>query len=170
MKLFKQKKGIALLAAVAVVAIAAFGAYAYFTSTGTGTGDATVGTSTAWDVNETLQAGGPLYPNPTIGTGDIQTNTYTVKNNSNGQQFLTQVDILIANANGSPWIAVPGCSAADFSVGGEAVGVTHTDATQSGNLASGQTVTSTVTVQMIDDNTNQDACKLAVPPLYYSAS
>ncbi len=169
-KFLTSKKGIVLLATSVAAVVAAMGAYAYFTSTGTGTGSATVGTSTPWAVTETAQAGGPLYPNPTIGVGDIQTNTYTVKNNSNGQQFLTNVTIKVANADGSAWTAVPGCSASDFSVGGSPVGTTHTDASQSGNLASGQTVTSTVTVQMIDNNANQDGCKLATPPLYYSAS
>jgi len=179
MKLFKQKKGIALLAAVAVVAIAAFGAYAYFTSTGTGTGDATVGTSTAWVVGQTAAdtgTVGPLYPDPIVGTGTIQTNAYHVENPSTGQQFLAQVDISIATSIGGVWSvqaipSKPACTAADFSVGGELVGVTHTDILLSQNFAAGfDDTTGTVTVQMIDNGLNQDNCKLATPPLYFSAS
>jgi len=174
-KFITSKKGLVLLATMIAVVASAVGAYAFFTSTGTGTGSATVGTSTAWAVAETAQAGGPLYPNPTIGTGDIQTNTYTVTNPSNGQQSLNSVDIKVALANGGAWsvqpnLAKPPCNASDFSVGGAAVGATHNDASQAGNKASGQVSTSSVTVQMIDNGLNQDNCKGATPPLYYSAS
>jgi hypothetical protein len=181
MKFIKSKKGLALLATLVVAAAAAFGAYAYFTSTGSGTGSATVGTSTAWTVAQTSAdnlAVGPLYPNPTVGTGTIQTNSYHVANPSTGQQSLAKVDISIALADGSPWSVdadgvgpLAACTKADFSVGGELVGVTHTDTSLAGNFAAAQDkTTGTVTIQMIDNSANQNSCKLATPPLYFSAS
>lgn len=46
MKFIKSKKGLALLATLAVAIVASVGAYAYFTSAGTGSGTAAVGTNT----------------------------------------------------------------------------------------------------------------------------
>src|SRR4051794_5973987 len=46
MKFIKTKKGLALLATVAVVAIAAVGAYAYFTASGAGSGTVNAGSNT----------------------------------------------------------------------------------------------------------------------------
>src|SRR3954449_12754269 len=46
MKFIKTKKGLALLATVAVVAIAAVGAYAYFTASGSGSGTVNAGANT----------------------------------------------------------------------------------------------------------------------------
>lgn len=175
MKRFTTRKGIVVLGAVAVAAVAAAGAYAWFSSTGTGTGSATVGTSTAWTVGQTATSGGLLYPNATIGTGDIQTKTYHVKNTSTGNQKLTQVSISVANSDGSAWSATsaghPNCTAADFSVGGEAVGVAHVDTGLAGTFTPNQDkTTGSVTVQMIDNTADQDACKSVTPPLYFAAS
>ena len=175
-----HKKGLVAFAAVLIVAMAAIGGYAYFTSTGSGTGSATVGTSTAWTVGQTaadVTAAGPLYPDQAIGTGTIQTNDYHVLNPSTGQQSLNQVVISIATFPGGgvwsiqPNPSKPACTAADFSVGGQPVGSAWTDTSLAGNKAAGfDTTTGTVTVQMIDNGLNQDNCKNAVPPLYFSAS
>src|SRR5690348_6745347 len=139
MKLIKSKKGIALLAALAVAVVAAVGAYAYFSSTGTGTGSATVGSSTAFVVTETAQSGGPLYPDPSIGGANVQTNTYTVNNPSAGRQNLNQVVIKVATSTGGVWsaqanLSKPACTASDFSVGGQPVGSAKTDTSQAGDL------------------------------------
>jgi len=168
----KKRTLILLAAAVAAIGIAV-GAYAYFTSTGTGTGSATVGTDSAWTVGQTAAdtlAVGPLYPDTAVGTGTIQTNSYHVKNNSTGNQALAQVDISIANADGSAWSS-GACTKDDFSVGGEADGVTHTDTSLAGTFTGGQDkTTGTVTVQMIDNNANQNDCRGLTVPLYFSAS
>ncbi len=190
----KSKKGIALLATLVVAAAAAIGAYAYFSSSGTGTGSATVGSSTAFVVTETMQSGGPLYPDPSIGGANIQTNTYTVHNPSAGNQQLNQVVISILNGDTTAWVLCHGetpststvdgsgnctngdfvgehaCTKADFSVGGQTAGSSYTDTSQAGDLTAGQTVTSSVTVEMIDNLAAQDNCQGAAVPLYYSAS
>jgi hypothetical protein len=171
----KSKKGVSALIATLVVAIAAVGAYAYFTSTCTGTGSATVGTSTDWVVGQTATAGPALLPDAAIGTGNIQTKTYTINNPSAGQQNLAKVEVSVAMADGSPWSSQtngskPACTKADFSVGGAAVGSTYTDMDSIGDFATLETRTDSVTVQMIDNGLNQDNCKNATPPLYFSAS
>ena len=169
-KFISSKKGIvALIATLAVVAIGAFGAYAYFTSTGSGTGTATVGTDSAWVLGQTATAGPSLYPDAAIGTGNIQTKTYTIHNPSAGNQLLTDVKVKVANADGSPWTSGT-CNKDDFSVGGAAVGATYTDADSFGDFLAGQTKTDTVTVQMIDNNANQNDCRTLTVPLYFFAS
>jgi hypothetical protein len=176
MKFFTKKRSmiVALIAAVAVAAIT-FGAYAYFSSSGNGTGSATVGSSTAFVVVEGAHSGGPLYPDPSIGGANVQTNSYTVNNPSAGNQKLNQVVIKIANNDGSAWSvqtdnAKPACTAADFSVGGQTVGSAWTDSSQAADLTAGQTVTSHVTVELIDNGANQDNCQGLTVPLYYSAT
>jgi hypothetical protein len=175
MRILKSKKGIALLAVVAVAAISAVGAYAYFTSTGTGSGSATVGTSTAWQVTTDAATGGPLTPGGASTTYEAV--AYRVKNNSTGHQNLANVNVKVANADGTAWTAVAGCSASDFQLsidGGStwgAAGASVNDTALAGNLApSGVTSDGTITIRMIDSGSNQDGCKNATVPLYLYAS
>jgi hypothetical protein len=177
MKFIKSKKGLALLATLAVAAFAAVGAYAYFTSTGTGTGSASVGTATNWVVGQTgVTSGGPLYPDAAIGGANIQTNAYHVKNAGSGSQALAKVDISVATSTGGVWTAQadttkPACTKADFSIDGSAVGVTHTDTALAGDFTASQDkTTGSVTVEMIDNGLNQDNCQGVTVPLYFSAS
>jgi hypothetical protein len=197
MRLIRSKKGIALLAALAVAIIAAVGAYAYFTSTGTGTGSASVGTATNWTVGQTGSSGGALYPDAAIGGANVQTKAYHVMNGGSGSQYLTQVVIKVANANGSPWSFCPGnatdtagtcgggtdaaglaangkpsCKASDFSVGAQSPGSPKTDTALAGDFTAGlDKQNGSVTVEMIDDNANQDNCQgLNNVPLYFAAS
>jgi hypothetical protein len=166
----KSKKGLVLLATLVVAAAAAVGGYAYFTSTGHGTGSATVGTDSSWVVGQSgAAAGGPLYPDATIGTGSIETATYTVNNPGTGNQNLAQVEISVANADGSPWTSGT-CSASDFSVGGAPVGTAYDDTDSAGTFTPGETKTDSVSIQMIDNGANQNDCRGLTVPLYYSAS
>lgn len=176
-KVIKSKKGIALLAALVVAIAAAVGAYAYFTSTGSGTGSATVGSATNWVVGQTsVTSGGPLYPDAAIGGANIQTNAYHVKNAGSGSQALTQVVIKVATSTGAAWssqadLSKPPCTAADFSVGGQAVGASWTDTALAGDFTAGQDkTTGSVTVELIDNNANQDNCQGVTVPLYFAAS
>ncbi|HXZ62730.1 MAG TPA: hypothetical protein VEG62_08305, partial [Acidimicrobiales bacterium] len=140
MKRFMNKKVVAIGLAVGLTLGAAGAAFAYFTSTGTGTGSATVGSATNWSVGESgTPSGGPLYPDASIGVlgGHVQTDSYTVKNVASGSQNLTQVVISVANSDGSAWTSVPGCSASDFSVGGQPVGTAWTDTSLAGDYTSG---------------------------------
>ena len=166
MKRLISKNGLALLAVLAVAVMSAVGAYAYFTSTGTGSGSATVGTSTEWEVTTDAAVGGVLTP------GGLSSNTiaYHVKNNSAGQQSLANVAISIANADGTPWTSVSGCSKDDFKIGTAAAGATFNDVAAAGNLAPGATANGSITLKMVDTGSNQDGCKDATVPLYLAAS
>jgi hypothetical protein len=169
MKKFTSKKGLVLLGVMVVAVAAAIGAYAYFTSTGSGTGSATVGTDSAWTVGQTGTTGPNLYPDAAIGTGNIQTKSYDVTNPSAGNQYLTDVKVKVANADGSPWTSGT-CSKDDFSVGGAATGATYTDTDSAGDFLAGETKSDSVTVQMIDNNANQNDCRGLTVPLYFFAS
>ena len=68
-RFLKSKKGIALLATLAVAAMAT-GAFAYFTSTGSGSGNATVGT-TANDLVLKATINSTLYPGHTYSVDNI---------------------------------------------------------------------------------------------------
>jgi hypothetical protein len=167
-----------LLAVVA--AVAAVGGYAYWTSTGTGTGSAAVGTSTVWQVTTLAYAGGPLTPGG--GSGTYETVAYNVTNNSTGQQSLANVNVKVAQSDGSAWSAQangakPACTAADFQLsvdGGTtwaAAGASANDTALAGNRAPGSTTSNaTITIRMVDNGANQDNCKSQTVPLYLSAS
>ncbi len=174
-KLMKSKKGVALLATLVVALAAAIGAYAYFTSTGSGSGSAAVGTSAAWQVNTDAYTGGPLTPGG--GSATYESVKYRVKNNDSGHQNLANVNIKVANADGSSWASVAGCSAGDFQLsvdGGStwgAAGAAVNDTALAGNLAPGATTADgTIVIRMVDSGSNQDGCKNATVPLYLAAS
>jgi hypothetical protein len=176
-RFIKSKKGFALLAALVVAVAASVGAYAYFSSTGTGSGSATVGTSTAFTIPTGNDQGGPLYPGDLTA---VASEDYHVHNPSTGNQNLNQVVISVANSNGSAWSVTgggnPACTKGDFQLSLDnstwaAAGASVTDTTIAANLAGGaNSATHTVYVRMIDSGANQDNCKLATVPLYYSAS
>jgi hypothetical protein len=173
---FTKKRALIAISVIAVLATAG-SALAYFTSTGSGTGSATVGSATAWTVAQSgVTSGGPLYPDAAIGGAHVQTNAYSVTNGGSGSQNLTSVVIKVANANGTAWSdqsdgSKPACTAADFSVNGAAVGTASTDTSLAGDFTASQSNTSgSVTVEMIDNNANQDNCQGVTVPLYFSAS
>jgi hypothetical protein len=173
----KLRTKIAIGATLGAAVLAGGGmAFAYFTSTGTGTGSALVGSATSWTVGESgTPTGGPLYPDAGIGGANVQTDSYTVHNGGHGSQSLASVVVSVANSDGSAWSAqanagLPACTAADFSVGGQAVGTAWTDSSLAGDFISGQSKTGAVTIEMIDSGKNQNNCQGVVVPLYFSAS
>jgi hypothetical protein len=166
------KKRIALLAALAVGATMAVAGYAYFTSTGSGSGSATVGTSTAWAVTTDAATGGPMTPGG--GAGTYETVAYHVKNNSTGQQSLANVNVKVANSDGSAWTS-GSCSKDDFELSADgstwaAAGAAVNDTEAAGNIASGVTNNGSFQIRMKDTGLNQDDCKNATVPLYLSAT
>lgn len=172
MKRFMSKKVAVVAASVALTLSMSGAAFAYFTSTGSGTGSAAVGSATAWTVSESgTPTVGSLFPDASIGGAHVQTHSYTVTNGGSGSQYLTSVLVKVANADGTPWIAVSGCSASDFSVGGAAVGTAFTDVALHGTFLAAQSKTNgSVTVEMIDSGNNQNACQGISIPLYFYAS
>lgn len=178
MHLSKTKKLVAAGLAVGIALGTAGAAFAYFTTTGAGNGNATVGTSTAWDVTTgtpTFTGDTALTPQPSSCISSLtgcvyETIPYTVANNSSGTQNLANVAISVANNDGSPWTAVAGCSASDFSIDGAAVGAKANDASLAGEVAAGTSVSGSLTIAMIDNGQVQDGCKNATVPVYLFAS
>ena len=148
---------------VALVAIGGGAAFAYWTASGSGSKTTAAGDSKSFTITSTV-AGDPLSPN-----GPVQTFTFTVTNPADaGAQKVSAVTAKVANADGSAWTGVTGCSKDDFAVGTPVFTATELAA---GSSATGTTATGTVTLQMIDrPGVNQDGCKNATVPLYFSAS
>lgn len=153
----KTKKSKALVVAGVITVATAGGAYAYWSSLGTGTGAASTGTSSAFVVTTDAATGGPLTPG-----GPTQTVAFHVQNSNSGVQRLSAVAVTVAASNGTAWTAIPGCSAADYTIG--------TPSFTAGDVASGATKDGTVTITMNNLSSNQDACKNVSVPLYFSAS
>lgn len=153
----RKRRIAALVTAVALVAASGGLAYAYWTSGGTGTGVATTGTSTAFTFTVSDPTGGPLTPGD--GAEDV---AFTVNNPAAGSQELSNVVVTVANADGSAWTAVTGCSAADYAVG--------TPTFTPGEIAGDDNTDGTVTITMNDLTTDQNACQGVTVPLYFVAS
>jgi hypothetical protein len=157
-KLSKRKKRLAVVAAVLIgVGVGGGLAYAYWSSTGAGSGSASTGTNTAFTVASSTATGGPLTPG-----GPSETVAFTVTNPGSGHQYLSSVLVTVANSDGTPWTAVPGCSSDDYAIGTPTI--TYGDVTPSG------VVNGSVTVSMTNRAANQDGCKGATVPLYFVAS
>ncbi|MET0933707.1 MAG: hypothetical protein ABWX56_08335 [Mycetocola sp.] len=156
--IFRRKKRITI-ALVAVLTVTGAGAaFAYWTTTGTGNGTATTGTSVAFTI-ASGQASGTLAP----GSAG-QTVPFTVTNPGTGPQYLTSVTVQIANADGSTWVPPVGCVGTNYSA-------TISTAPTAGEIAAGGSVSNGVaTVTLASTTENQDACKTATVPLYFSAS
>lgn len=174
MKLSSRKRKLIVGGVAAAMLAGAIGAFAFFTSTGSGTGSATVGTATAWSVTETATSGGPLFPDPAVGGPNIQTVSYTVTNPSLGSQSLASVTVTVSNPS-TPFsvqtdLSKPACTAADFSVGGQAAGAAFTDTSAAGDFTAGQSKTEPVKVELIDNGLNQDNCQGVTVPLLFRAS
>ncbi|MCG8915005.1 hypothetical protein L6E12_04275 [Actinokineospora sp. PR83] len=152
-----KKRALVTAAIVAVLALAGGVAYAYWSSTGTGSGSATTGTSSAFVVASSTATGGPLSPG-----GPTQTVAFTVTNPGTGAQNLANVAVTVANADGSAWTSVAGCSAADYSVG--------TPTVTYGEVEPAGVRNGTVTITMNNLPSNQDGCKNATVPLRFVAS
>ena len=159
MSIFGTRKNrlLAVVAAVALVAVGGGLAFAYWTGTGSGVGSATTGVSTTFDVTSDPPSGAALTPG-----GPAQTVDFTVTNPGTGSQNLSSVVVTVANADGTAWVAVAGCSSADYTLG--------TPTITYGEVAGGTGVDGTVTVTMNDLTTDQDACQGVTAPLYFAAS
>ena len=152
------KKTLIAVGAGAAVVVAGSGiALAYWSSTGTGSGSATTGTSNAFAVTTDAATGGPLSPG-----GPGQAVAVHVNNPNSGHQQLAAVHVAVANADGSAWTAVAGCSAADYTITDPSFGPQ--------DLASGATFSTSAQIVMNNLATNQDGCKNVTVPLYVSAS
>jgi hypothetical protein len=139
MKLIKSKKGLALLAVLAVAVIGAVAGYAYFTASGSGSGSGTVGTASSIQI--TGSEADALYP------GESVTIPITVHNPGGGNQYVGTVST--AAVNGIVPSNAPSCDPAWFSMA--AVPVTT-------DIPAGGDATVVGTIQMTDAPSSQNAC------------
>lgn len=160
MALFKNRsrKSVTLIVAAGLTVAGTGVAFAYWTATGTGEGTATTGAIVGFTIASSPAQGGPLTPG-----GASETVAFTVTNPSTNVQTLGTVAVAIANADGSPWEAVAGCTSADYAV-------TVTTAPATGDVAAKASVNGTATVSMNETGLNQDACQGADVPLYFSTA
>jgi hypothetical protein len=184
MKFIKTKKGISLLAVVALVAIAAVGAYAYFSSSGDGSGTGTVGHATAFTVTGAGETGN-LYPytqtqldaTPALYTA-LTGGSVSNPASGTGNQFLTTLTATIGAPTGGS--GVPNaCTAADFRLYSPTPGTWTISGTNNGvatispgvSLAPGASYSMTnLSVAMVDSGANQDGCQGATVHIAYHAS
>ena len=152
----RTKKFVIAGIAAALVLGGGGAAFAYWTAQGIGSGTATTGESVAFLVTSDPPVGDPLTPG-----GPAQTVTINVTNEAEGDQTLLAVTAQIANPDGTAWI-VTGCSAADYTVG--------TPVFVYGGIASGATLSGTVTIELINSGVNQDGCQNVDVPLYFVAN
>ncbi len=151
MRIFKQRRKLAVVAVIAMLAFAG-AAYAYFTSVGAGTGTATVGTSTDLVLHATIAT--TLYP------GTTSPVTFTVDNGSTGSERLGTISLNSVTVDASH----TGCVVTDFTMPDVVAGQTFA-------AGSGQAVTASGTVTMAAQPTvSQDACKGATLTLHVSSS
>ena len=160
--LFKKKYVAGALAAGLIMGAAGIAA-AYFTATGTGTGKVSVGSATPFTVTQNGVPAGKLYPDQSVTTAFIITNTgggiehYTI----------TSTDVVAAmNANGTVITAttgnaVPGCKASWFTTTILSGGGPHT-------LNPGASTTLSLKVNMTNgtgSGSTQNACQTTFPKL-----
>jgi hypothetical protein len=167
MKLFSSKKRVAAIGALTAATLVGGGmAVAYWTAGGAGAGGATTGSVADFTIVNQTTTGDLLAPD-----GPIQTARFNVHNPGTGTQYVNQVTVSVANSDGSAWVAVSGCSADDFIIGGEQPGTPHiidVDENVGTGLNSSQ---QSVTIQMWNDTANpQDACQGVSVPLHYAVS
>jgi len=154
-----RRKRVVTLVAAAGLTVAGTGvAFAYWTALGDGEGTATTGESVAFVMTSDDAVGEPLSPG-----GPAQTVAFTVTNPGDATQLLSAVTVRVANDDGTTWVAVPGCSAADYTA-------TISTAPTYGQVEGRADVDGIATVTMINSDANQDACQNADVPLYFAAN
>jgi hypothetical protein len=173
--MFKKlgKKRLAAVAFIGALAITGV-SVAYFTGgSGTGTGSGTVGAPSAWTVATT---GTPtwsgsltaLYPGA---TNDTEYIPFTVKNNGNGNQAVSNITLAVpAEANGDAETAaggdIPGCPASSFMATLDAG-----NPSLPSDVAPGSTYNGKIDLIMKDlPTTDQTPCKNTAPAVTITAS
>ena len=146
MRKLMRKRILVTVSTIAVLAFAGI-AVAYFTSTGTGSGTASVGT----DAGVTID---PVTISDTLYPGGSSSVEFTVNNTST--DTAAKVGKVVVDSPAITGLPV-GCEAADF---------TFADVTVDTEIAAGDSVSGSGTLEMANTAVNQDACKGASPVLH----
>jgi hypothetical protein len=156
-----RKKRI-IITTAAMLAVGTGAAFAYWSAAGTTTAKTEAGRSVAFKVSSTAPAGfGLLTPG-----GPSQSAEFTITNENTGVQDLSGFVVSVANADGTPWTDVKGCSAADFLI----LPPTFIPGDGLGQIKPNTTVSGKVTIQMRNLDRNQDGCQGVSVPLHFAAS
>ena len=157
LRVFKTKKGAALLAVLVVAAVAAVGAYAYFQTGGSGAGSISAGNPTPLTIVQEgtitgLLPGGPSQPVD-----------FTVNNPNAGNEGLDYVGVTVTSTS------TPGCLTSWFKVNQNFAPIGEIDAGTTFNSHSMAGGHSGTTVQMIESGAPQNACEQATLGLTFTA-
>lgn len=129
-----------------------------------------VGSPTLFGVSVGPLTGGALYPSPLAGPNTVvDTVQVTVTNNGQGSQFVHQITYQVTPGWKQTLAGHPDCDAGDFSIDGKAVGTADT-VTEGTDLPPGGHITRSFTVQLVENDANQDACQNAPVGLTASVS
>jgi hypothetical protein len=151
-----DRKFIAVAGVIALLSAA--GAYAYFSQTGSGSGSAATGSGVPVVVNQTSVIAG-LTPGSTAQalSGDFD-------NANPGRAHVASVTASLYSVTDGAGAPITGCTIADYRIN-------SATATVNQNVASGTAVGSWSgpTIEMLDRDLNQDACKGATVVVHYAS-
>jgi hypothetical protein len=171
-KLLRRRKFVIPAIAGIVALIGAGVAYGFFTTSGSGTGSAAIGDASPLTVAVGTPTGGSLYPASfTDGDRVVDTVDFTVTNPGSGNVNLgTVVAGVTPGWTFTDGAGDPACTAADFSINGQAVGApaitTGSGVTLNGSSdAPNNVYKGSFTIQMVDNGANQDSCQSGSVPL-----
>jgi hypothetical protein len=120
-----------------------------------------VGAPTLFGVSVGPLTGGALYPTPLAGPNKVvDTVQVTVTNNGQGAQYVHQITYEVTPGWKQTLAGHPDCNASDFSIDGKPVNTSDTVSVNA-DIAPGGHITRSFTIQLIENNANQDACQNA---------
>lgn len=120
-----------------------------------------VGAPTLFGVSVGPLTGGALYPSSlTSANKVVDTVQVTITNNGQGAEYVHQITYEVSPGWKQTLAGRPDCNAADFSIDGKPVGTTDTVGVNADILPGGH-ITRSFTIQLVENNANQDACQSA---------
>ena len=149
------KRTVVVLAVAVAASVAAVAGYAFWTSTGTGSGYGehrhARGVAGHQPGTEQAPRSCPVARRRRFSTPS-RTPARAIRSSAG-------VTVSVANANGSAWTPVGGCSAADFSVNGQAAGSPHFHTALAQTFGPGGSSSATVSVRLVETGANQNGCQ-----------
>jgi hypothetical protein len=162
MKLFRSKKAVALGATVGLALGLTGVAFSYFTTDGAGSGDASVGTSTSLVIHQDDITYSNSATDDILLPGTSATVTFTVDNPSSGHQYLDTISVTGVTSDKA------GCNSTAHPSWFD---ISDTDVVQTDYApGDGQAVTGDLTVEFVNQNESQDACKDATLTFAYASN
>jgi hypothetical protein len=154
MKFIRSKKGVALLATLAVAVVAAVGAYGYWTTTGAGTGTVANASSNGTITLHADWAAGALYP------GGSQDVSFTADNAGASNLYVGTIHLASVSVDAGH----SSCAVADFTMP-DVVSDTEVPAGSSALALNG-----TGSLSFANTDVNQDGCKGALITLHLTSN